>query len=74
MEGEDITDQALLVLHHQEQRLRHAIAAAAAAAAVVAGGEKGGWRHYSNVTPSDAAVEAYRSWLDLAGALWPCRR
>lgn len=69
MEGEDVNDQALLVLHHQEQQLRRAGLAAAAA-----GGKERGWRQYCIATPFDVAVEAYRSWLDMAGVLgstWP---
>lgn len=62
MEGEDVNIQVLLVLHHEDQRLRRTDLAAAAAG----GGKERGWCQYCVATPSDVAVEAYRSWLDMA--------
>ena len=53
----------MLVLHRQGQRLRRAEQAAAAA-----GSKRPGWRQYYMATPSDVAVDAYRRWLDMAGA------
>ena len=64
MGGNTIADQDTLVLHHQDQRLHRAELEATAS-----GCSKHGWRRYYLATPSDVGVDAFRRWLDMAGAI-----